>query len=265
MVSNDIIENKVKIINIGIFGSTNSGKCSLVKQLTIEYGNIANPYDFKFNNILFHSFPIPCTQPDYQENYDMSIENCDIVILMTDPYEEGELNKELYDKLIRDAYLNDISKIIVCFNKCDLSKPNKSNEIKTIISDNDHQMKLFYSKSNIDIVYIDISVKEGIGIDQLISNLCDEPKVNSNNTDTIIKEDNNIIMKVHDSYEDNEDSKMVISGKVLQGTKINIDTPLITSLIKPIKICNCFGDYVDCVSKNEFITVISILYSLYYS
>ena len=53
-------KNENIIISIGIFGKINSGKCSLSKILSINYGNIANPNKFEINNIEYHIFPIPC-------------------------------------------------------------------------------------------------------------------------------------------------------------------------------------------------------------
>lgn len=246
MVSNLI---KGTIVSIGIFGLGNVGKCSLLKQLTIDYGNIADPYNFNHNDVHYHSFPIPCTQPDYDENYNISIGNCDIAILMTDPHCEGEINREFYAGLIRDSYLNSVLKVIVCFNKCDLNKDSQSLKIKKVIGETDQQMKLIYTQSLIDIVYIDISVKQGIGIDSLLHELANAKLIINQN-------EPNVLLSVHDAYEDNEDCKMVISGKILQGKKLSLDTVLMHSSIKPIEICNCFGEYVNSVSIREFVTVL---------
>ena len=48
------MENNLKFncdyINLGIFGEENSGKCSLAKNLTINFGKICNPNNFSFLN-----------------------------------------------------------------------------------------------------------------------------------------------------------------------------------------------------------------------
>jgi translation elongation factor EF-G len=64
-------KNENIIINIGIFGKINSGKCTLSKNLSINYGNIVNPNKFNINNVEYHIFPIPCAGPEYNDNYDI--------------------------------------------------------------------------------------------------------------------------------------------------------------------------------------------------
>lgn len=90
-----------KVISIGLFGSLNSGKCSLSVQLAIKFGNIATPKEFKYNNKAYKIFPIPCTKPDYKEHFEISVLNCEIAIVLIDT---SKLENNIHNKEIQEYY-----------------------------------------------------------------------------------------------------------------------------------------------------------------
>lgn len=85
--------------------------------LSINYGNIANPNKFEINNIEYHIFPIPCAGPEYNDNYDISINNCNISFIIIDVSEN--FAQSFFIKLIGDIIFHGINIIFILFNKID--------------------------------------------------------------------------------------------------------------------------------------------------
>ena len=205
------------IISIGIFGKINSGKCSLSKNLSINYGNIANPNKFEINNIEYHIFPIPCAGPEYNDNYDISINNCDISFIIIDVSEN--FDQIFLIKLIGDIICHGINKIFILFNKID--KVNFDESIKKKFEDDInviiHKFNSFFNLNKIELKYFPTNIKDNDGINKII----DEMK----NLTFENKEKGNLLIPIFDKYYDNDDKKFVITGKILLGT-VNINSIL---------------------------------------
>ena len=246
------------IISIGIFGKINSGKCSLSKNLSINYGNIANPNKFEINNIEYHIFPIPCAGPEYNDNYDISINNCDISFIIIDVSEN--FDQIFLIKLIGDIICHGINKIFILFNKID--KVNFDESIKKKFEDDInviiHKFNSFFNLNKIELKYFSTNIKDNDGINKII----DEIK----NLTFENKEKENLLIPIFDKYYDNDDKKFVITGKILLGTvninsilnykTINSKKIILNKNIKPLKISKANGIYIENnITNNEFISI----------
>ena len=246
------------IISIGIFGKINSGKCSLSKNLSINYGNIANPNKFEINNIEYHIFPIPCAGPEYNDNYDISINNCDISFIIIDISEN--FDQIFLIKLIGDIICHGINKIFILFNKID--KVNFDESIKKKFEDDInviiHKFNSFFNLNKIELKYFSTNIKDNDGINKII----DEIK----NLTFENKEKENLLIPIFDKYYDNDDKKFVITGKILLGTvninsilnykTINSKKIILNKNIKPLKISKANGIYIENnITNNEFISI----------
>ncbi len=246
------------IISIGIFGKINSGKCSLSKNLSINYGNIANPNKFEINNIEYHIFPIPCAGPEYNDNYDISINNCDISFIIIDISEN--FDQIFLIKLIGDIICHGINKIFILFNKID--KVNFDESIKKKFEDDInviiHKFNSFFNLNKIELKYFSTNIKDNDGINKII----DEIK----NLTFENKEKENLLIPIFDKYYDNDDKKFVITGKILLGTvninsilnykTINSKKIILNKNIKPLKISKANGIYTkNNITNNEFISI----------
>ena len=251
-------KNENIIISIGIFGKINSGKCSLSKILSINYGNIANPNKFEINNIEYHIFPIPCAGPEYNDNYDISINNCDISFIIIDISEN--FDQSFFIKLIGDIICHGINIIFILFNKIDKVDFDESlkkkfeDDINTIIQ----KFKTFFNLNNIILKYFSTNIKDNNGINTII----DEIK----NLTFENKEKENLLIPIFDKYYDNDDKKFVITGKILLGTvnlnsllsykTINSNKIILNKNIKPLKISKTNGIYIENnITNNEFISI----------
>ena len=251
-------KNENIIISIGIFGKINSGKCSLSKILSINYGNIANPNKFEINNIEYHIFPIPCAGPEYNDNYDISINNCDISFIIIDISEN--FDQSFFIKLIGDIICHGINIIFILFNKIDKVDFDESlkkkfeDDINTIIQ----KFKTFFNLNNIELKYFSTNIKDNNGINKII----DEIK----NLTFENKEKENLLIPIFDKYYDNDDKKFVITGKILLGTvninsilnykTINSKKIILNKNIKPLKISKANGIYIENnITNNEFISI----------
>lgn len=246
------------IISIGIFGKINSGKCSLSKNLSINYGNIANPNKFEINNIEYHIFPIPCAGPEYNDNYDISINNCDISFIIIDISEN--FDQIFLIKLIGDIICHGINKIFILFNKID--KVNFDESIKKKFEDDInviiHKFNSFFNLNKIELKYFSTNIKDNDGINKII----DEIK----NLTFENKEKENLLIPIFDKYYDNDDKKFVITGKIYLGTvninsilnykTINSKKIILNKNIKPLKISKANGIYIENnITNNEFISI----------
>ena len=251
-------KNENIIISIGIFGKINSGKCSLSKILSINYGNIANPNKFEINNIEYHIFPIPCAGPEYNDNYDISINNCDISFIIIDISEN--FDQSFFIKLIGDIICHGINIIFILFNKIDKVDFDESlkkkfeDDINAIIQ----KFKTFFNLNNIELKYFSTNIKDNNGINKII----DEIK----NLTFENKEKENLLIPIFDKYYDNDDKKFVITGKILLGTvninsilnykTINSKKIILNKNIKPLKISKANGIYIENnITNNEFISI----------
>ena len=252
-------KNENIIINIGIFGKINSGKCTLSKNLSINYGNIVNPNKFNINNVEYHIFPIPCAGPEYNDNYDISINNCDISFIIIDVSEEFEQN--FFIKLIGDIICHGINKIFILLNKIDKVNFNESlrknfeDDINVIIA----KFKSFFNlNNNLELKYFLTNIKDNEGINKIIDEI--------NNLTFENKEKENLLIPIFDKYYDNDDKKFVVTGKILLGS-ININSILnyetinsnkitLNKNIKPLQISKANGIYIENkITNNEFISI----------
>ena len=243
------------IYGIGVYGKLNSGKCTLNKELSMKYGRVDKTNWFKYNNIGYHIFPIPCIEQDYNENFEISMLNGDIAIVMIDmsvTYNKNDI--DFYDNILINCFVNNTNKVILCFNKKDIKQwnENEMNQFKDDINTMIVNYKKIYTH-DIDISYVEISIKDNQGIDTLLS-LIDMSKF------TLSK--SNPVMMIFDSYSDKDENTMVITGKLLQG-ELSLNTKLqyknITSntsiVSSPIKMCNSEGGYLSSLHENSFLTV----------
>ena len=250
-------KNENQIICIGIFGKLNSGKCTLSKYLSINYGNIAEQNKFKLNNIEYHIFPIPCIGPEYNDNYDISIFNCDISFIIIDISEE--FDEIFHIKLIGDIISKGINKIIILFNKIDKVNFNENlkQKFKNNINNIINKFNSFFELNKIDLDYFSISLKEAQKLNEIIE------RIKNYNFEN--KENENILIPIYDKYYDKEDNKFVITGKMLSG-KINLNSSLTYQTINenkiisnqnlnPLKISKLNGNYVNEILNKEFISI----------
>ena len=250
------MDKREVIYNIGVYGKLNSGKCALNKELSMKYGRVDKTNWFTFNNVGYHIFPIPCIEQDYNENFEISMLNGDIAIVMIDmsvTYSKNDI--EFYDNILINSFVNNTKKVIICFNKKDIKtwNENEVNQFKDDINTMITNYKKIYTH-DIDINYVEISIKDSQGIDTLLS-LIDMSKV------TISK--GNPIMMIFDSYSDKDENTMVITGKLLQGelslnTKlqyINVSDNNTSIVSSPIKMCNSEGEYLSTLHEHSFLTV----------
>ena len=248
-------KNENQIICIAIFGKLNSGKCTLSKYLSINYGNIAEQNKFKLNNIEYHIFPIPCVGPEY--NYDISIFNCDISFIIIDISEE--FDEIFHIKLIGDIISKGINKIIILFNKIDKVNFDETLEqkFKNNINNIINKFNSFFELNKIDLDYFSISLKDAQKLNEIIE------RIKNYNFEN--KENENILIPIYDKYYDKEDNKFVITGKMLSG-KINLNSSLTYQTINenkiisnqnlnPLKISKLNGNYVNEILNKEFISI----------
>ena len=250
-------KNENQIICIAIFGKLNSGKCTLSKYLSINYGNIAEQNKFKLNNIEYHIFPIPCVGPEYNDNYDISIFNCDISFIIIDISEE--FDEIFHIKLIGDIISKGINKIIILFNKIDKVNFDETLEqkFKNNINNIINKFNSFFELNKIDLDYFSISLKDAQKLNEIIE------RIKNYNFEN--KENENILIPIYDKYYDKEDNKFVITGKMLSG-KINLNSSLTYQTINenkiisnqnlnPLKISKLNGNYVNEILNKEFISI----------
>lgn len=254
-----------KVISIGLFGSLNSGKCSLSVQLAIKFGNIATPKEFKYNNKAYKIFPIPCTKPDYKEHFEISVLNCEIAIVLIDTskLENNIHNKEIqeyYTELLMMFYVHNIEMVIFCFNKEDLCDKDKNiteykEQFMQSINDINSKMKDLFTSTQIRIEYVhNLNAQEGTNLPQLVQVIDSYVHLNKNNDNT------NSQFQIFDSYIDNEEGFMVVSGKILNGVislndKLKLCGYNNSPIFTPEKICNNKGMYISTIYPKEFSTL----------
>lgn len=252
---------KKSIYSIGIFGLLNSGKCTLSVSLSHKYGSISKSNWFVYKNIGYKILSIPCAYIDYNDNFELSILNCDYSIVMVDT--SVDLNNfEYYEKLIPLLFVNNISLVIFGLNKSDKVKWNEENKKDFINKINDIFLvyRSFFERNIIEVDFIELNAKESINVDKIVEKIYNHQKDNFNN------ENENIKIKIYDHYVDQSQSTIVISGKIIEGNvHINNKEPTTlkyiflpsndTIMLSPIKICNNEDQYVNYAYANEFITL----------
>ena len=252
----------LQLKTVSIFGLENSGKCSLSKGLSISYGSIAKPNEFHFDNVTYSIFPIPCTQPDFLDNFEISILNSTISLLVIDSTKPLDFhlkdNQEYYKELLSQIVLNDIKKIIVCFNKIDKNSysDNELKQIKDFLDSTLVNFNKFYPKQvPSKIYYVFISATESQGLNELVKAISEDVPESVNE---------NFVLRIFDLYNDNEEGTFVISGKVISGqasleSNLSFLTtenyPNSSTSITPFKICKSNGVYMDKAKEKEFITI----------
>ena len=252
-------ENNKPIYSIGIFGLLNSGKCTLSVSLSCKYGSISKPNWFIYKNIGYKILSIPCAYVDYNENFELSILNCDYSIVMVDTSVDLN-NYDYYEKLIPLFFVNNVSKVIFGLNKIDKIKWSEENkkEFTKKINDIFDVYRTFFGKSTIEIDFIELNAKESINIDTIIEKIDNHQKENLNNE--------NVKMQIFEHYVDQSQNTVVISGKIIEGN-VHINNKEPTRLkytflpsndaitLSPIKICNSEDQYVNYANAGEFITL----------
>ena len=164
--------NLQNILNFGIFGITNSGKCSLSQAINLYIKDLSHPKDFIINNTKYHLFPIPCCGPDLKDNFDISIKNSDFILITIDSITINNINSNLnyYLHLISLSIINGIKKIIFVLtkklNEEEIKVTNKEIEIiKKIMSEIYQNIKSkFIFKNEIIFEYVLVDSLEGEGI-----------------------------------------------------------------------------------------------------
>ena len=237
--------NLQNILNFGIFGITNSGKCSLSQAINLYIKDLSHPKDFIINNTKYHLFPIPCCGPDLKDNFDISIKNSDFILITIDSITINNINSDLnyYLHLISLSIINGIKKIIFVLtkklNEEEIKVTNKEIEIlKKIMSEIYQNIKSkFIFKNEIIFEYILVDSLEGEGIEDLLNKFPNNSIINKESNN---KKDNLFLFGVFDKYSDKEREEFVITCKAYnEGINLND--------IKDIKIgetkFNCY--YID--------------------
>ena len=210
--------NLQNILNFGIFGITNSGKCSLSQAINLYIKDLSHPKDFIINNTKYHLFPIPCCGPDLKDNFDISIKNSDFILITIDSSTINNINSNLnyYLHLISLSIINGIKKIIFVLtkklNEEEIKVTNKEIEIlKKIMSEIYQNIKSkFIFKNEIIFEYILVDSLEGEGIEDLLNKFPNNSIINKESNN---KKDNLFLFGVFDKYSDKEREEFVITCK----------------------------------------------------
>ena len=209
------------ILNFGIFGKVNSGKCSLNKAIMLYTKELSHPKDFIFNQTKYHLFPIPCCEPDLKDNFDISIKNSDFILISIDSTKINTIDSDLnyYFHLMSLSVINGIKKIIFVLTKKIIEDEIKSGEkeidqVKKYISDIYLNLKnKFGNKNEIIFDYALVDSLEGEGIEDLINkfptNLNINTKIESQNKNNLL------LFGVFDKYSDKEREEFVITCKAI--------------------------------------------------
>ena len=253
------------IINLGIIGKENAGKCLFNKNFTIKYGSIIKPNEFIYNNNNFHIFSIPCSEPDFNDNFEMTISNSDILIIIINLNKEiNDDDKNYYQKMFLNIFYNQINKILIIFNEFEENLENENNIFlyKKLFNEYLNIYKKFFEINQFEIKYVKSNIKKETNFEIVAENLINFNYNNNNN--------NNIETEfiLYDKYFDEEDKTFVCSGKLLKGSisieMNNLNYFTINSknnnLIKisniiPKRLCNLNGKYVNKINSPEFITI----------
>lgn len=213
------MENNQNILNFGIFGKTNSGKCSLNKAINLYIKDLSHPKDFVFNKTKYHLFPIPCFGQDLKDNFDISIKNSDFLLITIDSSNLNSLDSDInyYFHIISLSIIYGIKKLILVLTKKISEGENISGEkevekVKAYISDIYSKIKnKFECKNEINFDYALVDSLEGDGIEELLNKF----PINLNNN---LQEENNknnfLLLGLYDKYSDKEREEFVVTCKV---------------------------------------------------
>ena len=254
--------NNNNIINLGIIGQENVGKCLFNKNFTIKFGSIVKPNEFTIKNNNFHIFSIPCSEPDFKDNFEMTMSNSDILIIIININKEiNEEDKNYYQKIFLNIFYNQINKILIIFNE--FEETNTENNIflyKNLFNEYLKIYKNFFEINEFEIKYIKSNIKKETNFEEISENLINFNYKNNNN--------NNLEFILYDKYFDEEDKTFVCSGKLMKGSisieMNNLNYFTINSknnnLIKisniiPKRLCNLNGKYLNKINSPEFITI----------
>ena len=204
------MEKNQKILNFGIFGKMNSGKCSLNKAINLYIKDLSHPKDFIYKNTKYHLFPIPCCGQDLKDNFDISIKNSDFLLITIDSSTINNINSEInyYFHLIVLSIINGIKKIIFVLTKKIIEEEIKEGKeeiekVKSFISDIYQNIKKkFVLKTEFIFDYILVDSLEGDGIEDLLNLF---PTADFNNDLNNENEENNcLLLGLYDKYSDKE-------------------------------------------------------------
>jgi translation elongation factor EF-1alpha len=254
--------------NLAIYGKVNSGKCSLAKSLTFACQNIDTPNNFRYKGQNYFILPIPCSSYEFKEKYDFSSNMCEIAIIVLDALEMYNNNYCDIINTIFDLSHKGIKHVVICFNKIEILTIN--NEIfHNLIKDLKINLSIYqncFNKNITKLYYIPISAKESINLNE---NMKFQENYKWYEGESLLETLNKIIEEqncweihekinkflIYDFY--NDEDFFVISGKILSGEfKINQEYNIlpINKKLKLLKICDCEGNYIDIVYKNQFVS-----------
>jgi translation elongation factor EF-1alpha len=256
-------------INLSIFGNLNSGKCSLIKALSIDTGCIATPNHLTYKGRNYYIPPIPCAEVSFAENYDLSTFLCDIAIIVLDASESDTVaNKPNLDTL-RYLFIKGVSQVIICLNKLDKTTISTDQfELLRGSFENcvqDEGLKFLYPQNKIYLHFIGISATESINIKEYANSYglpYESSLLDLLHSLKLPGSFKHPLFKIYDCYYDTEDKLSVLSGKIISGTLGSDEEYKLFPLgdsIKVTKLCNCHGEYLDTLTSYNFATVYVIL------
>lgn len=207
------------ILNCGMFGKVNSGKCSLNKAINLFSKDLAHPKDFIHNNTKYHLFPIPCCGPDLKDNFDISIKNSDFLLITVDSSGLGNINsdKNYYYHIISLSVINGIKKLIFVLTKKIIEEEVHASDkevekLKTYILDIYKDIKnKFEQKNEINFDFSLVDSLEEDGIEELLNKFptnADIQKENEKNKNELL------LFGIYDKYSDKEREEFVITCKI---------------------------------------------------
>ena len=269
------------ILNFGIFGKVNSGKCSLNKAINLFTKDLAHPKDFIHKNTKYHLFPIPCCGPDLKDNFDISIKNSDFLLITVDSTVLDNINsdKNYYYHIISLSVINGIKKLIFVLTKKIVEEEVHASEkdvekLKSYILDIYQNIKNKFEQKNeikFDFALVDSLEEDGI-----------EDLLNKFQNNTVIQKESEksknelLLFGIYDKYSDKEREEFVITCKLnnenisdIQNIKIDEtklhcyyvdDKALIIKHINnlvPFKISLADGEYIPNLEKiqNQFLSL----------
>ena len=207
------------ILNFGIFGKVNSGKCSLNKAINLFTKDLAHPKDFIHKNIKYHLFPIPCCDPDLKDNFDISIKNSDFLLITVDSSQLDNINsdKSYYYHIISLSVINGIKKLIFVLTKKIIEEEVHASEkeiekLKSYILDIYQNIKnKFEQKNEINFDFTLVDSLEEDGIEELLNKFPTNSDIKKQNE----KSKNELLLfGIYDKYSDKEREEFVITSKL---------------------------------------------------
>ena len=275
--------NSQNILNFGILGKENSGKCSLNRAINLFTKEILHPKDFIFNKTNYHLFPIPCCGDDLKDNFDISIKNSDFLLITIDFNSISNINSDInyYFHLISLSIINGIKKLIFVLTKKITDEEVKTFEkeiedIKIYFSDIYKKIKTkFGFKNDIIFEYAFVDSLEGEGIEELLNKFPTNSEISKNSDKN---NNNSVLLGIFDKYSDKEREEFVFTCKVnseklnsdiiesieIDKTKLNLSyiddknflKKQINNLI-PFKLSLANGEYIQKLEKveNQFLSL----------